>query len=285
MRRYHWFLIVLVAGIAAGCSKPANVEQERAALMAADRDWSQTAGDPDKFVTFLAADGSIYPPGMPIVTGPDAIKEAFRKMSSAPGFALSWTPNKAEVSAEGDIGYTTGAYEVSSAAGAEKGKYVTVWKKQADRSWKVAEDIFNADGAPPAKASEHVLLPPAGVTWGDTPPGLPRGAKVAVMSGDPSKPGPYTVRLQLPAGYKVAPHWHPTDENVTVVSGTLALGMGDTFDQPSMKQLPAGGYAVLPAQMHHFAMAKTAATIQIHGTGPFAINYVNPADDPRQQAK
>ena len=88
------------------------------------------------------------------------------------------------------------------------------------------------------------------------------------------------VRLKMPAGYKVAPHWHPTDEHVTVLSGAFSLGMGEKFNAATMKTLPAGSYALLPAEMRHFAMAKTAATVQVHGAGPFVLNYVNPADDP-----
>jgi quercetin dioxygenase-like cupin family protein len=92
------------------------------------------------------------------------------------------------------------------------------------------------------------------------------------------------VRLKMPAGYKIAPHWHPTDEHVTVLAGTFSLGMGDTFDKAAMKDLPAGGYVLLPAEMRHYAMARTAATVQVSGPGPFALNYVNPADDPSKRA-
>ena len=129
-------------------------------------------------------------------------------------------------------------------------------------------------------ASTHVLLTPLQLQWGAGPPHLPKGARLAVLSGDPGAAGPFTVRMKFPAGYKIAPHSHPTDENVTVISGTLSLGMGDKFDRKTMKTLPAGGYAVLPAGMHHFAWSRTGATVQLHSNGPFVINYVNPADDP-----
>lgn len=130
----------------------------------------------------------------------------------------------------------------------------------------------------------HVAMAPADVKWGDPPPVFEKGMSFAVVSGDPGKPGPFVVRAKFPAGYKVAPHWHPTDENVTVLSGTMALGMGEKFDEASMKTVPTGGYAFMPAEMRHFAMAKTDAMIQIHGQGPFALNYVNPADDPSKRA-
>ena len=85
--------------------------------------------------------------------------------------------------------------------------------------------------------------------------------------------------------FRIAPHWHPTDEHVTVLAGTVAVGMGEKFDQAALKDVPTGGYFVAPAEMRHFFAAKSAATIQVHGTGPFVLNYVNPADDPSKQAK
>jgi Domain of unknown function (DUF4437) len=129
-------------------------------------------------------------------------------------------------------------------------------------------------------ASSMVATTPADLKWGAPPPVFEQNAQMALVSGDPSKAGLYTVRLKMPAGYKVMPHFHPTDENVTVISGTFALGSGDTFDTATMKSLPAGSFGLLPAQMHHYAMAKTECIVQVHGMGPFALTYVNPADDP-----
>ena len=131
----------------------------------------------------------------------------------------------------------------------------------------------------------HVLSTPPELKWGAPPPVFEQNAKFTVVSGDPGKPGLYVVRLQMPAGYKIAPHWHPTDEHVTVLSGTFALGMGETFDKAAMKDLPAGGYALLPAEMRHYAMATSEATVQVHGMGPFMLTYVNPADDPSKRGK
>jgi quercetin dioxygenase-like cupin family protein len=139
-------------------------------------------------------------------------------------------------------------------------------------------------GAQEAKAPTHILMAASEAKWGDPPPVFEKGMSFSVVSGDPGKPGLYVVRAKMPAGYKIAPHWHPTDEHVTVLSGTLALGMGEKFDKASMKDLPAGGYALLPADMRHFAMATTDTTIQVHGQGPFVLTYVNPADDPSKRA-
>src|SRR5437868_809651 len=92
--------------------------------------------------------------------------------------------------------------------------------------------------------------------WGPAPPVFPAGAKMAVLQGDPSKADLFTVRLDLPAGYTIAPHNHPTDEHVTVISGTFLVGMGDKLDATKMATLPTGGFVTAPAKMNHFARAK-----------------------------
>ena len=118
------------------------------------------------------------------------------------------------------------------------------------------------------------------IKWGPAPPVLPAGAKMAVLTGDPAGNGFVTVRLKMPAGYKIPPHWHPTDEHVTVLSGSLAIGMGDTLDKKQSKLLKVGGYGVAPANMHHFAWTPAGATIELSLMGPLQVTYVNPADDP-----
>ena len=119
------------------------------------------------------------------------------------------------------------------------------------------------------------------VKWGPAPPFFPAGAKFAVVQGDPGASGEYTVRLQMPAGYVIAPHWHPTDEHVTVMSGALLLGMGDEADRAKATRIGAGGFITAPANGHHYAIAAVPSVVQVHGMGPFAITYVRPADDPR----
>jgi quercetin dioxygenase-like cupin family protein len=121
------------------------------------------------------------------------------------------------------------------------------------------------------------------VNWGAPPPVFPPGAKFAVIAGDPAATGLVTVRFEMPAGYKIPPHFHPTDEHVTVLKGSFSLGMGDVIDKAHAVTLAAGGYAVAMANMHHYAYTTTGATIQVHMQGPFAITYVNPADDPSRK--
>lgn len=119
--------------------------------------------------------------------------------------------------------------------------------------------------------------------WMDGPASLPKGAKVALLEGNPAQEGPFTMRLQLPDGFKIQPHWHPAVEHVTVISGTFNLGMGEKFDTSGGRALPAGSFAFMPPGMKHFAWAKGETVVQVHGIGPWKINYVNPSDDPRNQ--
>jgi anti-sigma factor ChrR (cupin superfamily) len=119
--------------------------------------------------------------------------------------------------------------------------------------------------------------------WAPAPNFVPEGAQLAVLSGDPSKDGPYVLRMKMPAGYKVPAHNHPTTEMVTVISGDFHLGMGDKLNEEKGMLLTAGGYAEAPAKMNHYAWAGSPTIVQIHGQGPFAITYVNPDDDPRSK--
>jgi quercetin dioxygenase-like cupin family protein len=121
------------------------------------------------------------------------------------------------------------------------------------------------------------------VKWGAPPPVFPPGAKFAVIAGDPAATGLITVRFEMPAGYTIPPHFHPTDEHITVLKGTFAIGMGDAIDKTHAVTLSQGGYGVAMANMHHYAYTTTGATIQVHMKGPFAITYVNPADDPSKK--
>jgi quercetin dioxygenase-like cupin family protein len=129
------------------------------------------------------------------------------------------------------------------------------------------------DMAAPINASQ--------VKFTGAPNMLPPGAQWFVLSGDPSKAGPYTVRLRLPAGYQIPAHNHPTAEAVTVLSGKVLLGMGDKLDPKKGTVLTTGGFAEAPAKMNHYAVATSPSVIQVHGVGPFDITYVDKADDPR----
>ena len=134
-----------------------------------------------------------------------------------------------------------------------------------------------------AQGHAHVIQTPLEATWGPAPPIIPAGAQIAVLSGDPTKPVPYVVRLKFPANYAIPAHSHPTDENVVVTTGALTFGMGEKLAKGAAgnKTLPVGGYALMPANMNHFAYTAGETTIVLYGQGPVEFKYVNPADDPR----
>jgi quercetin dioxygenase-like cupin family protein len=138
---------------------------------------------------------------------------------------------------------------------------------------------------PPKAAPSHVIVDAAQLKWMPAPPSLPPGGQMAVLDGDPTKSGGFSMRVKLPDGFVVPPHWHPTAENLVVLSGTLMMGVGDKVDDASMHALTAGGYARMPAKVHHYVRTKGETTFQVYGTGPFAITYVNPKDDPRTNKK
>jgi len=136
-----------------------------------------------------------------------------------------------------------------------------------------------------ADSSSHILLPATDFKWMDAPPGLPKGAKVAILSGDPGKEGHFVIRVMFPANYQVKPHWHPTAENITVIKGTLFMGTQENFDMKMATKLDEGSFAVMPAKHVHYAFCKVPTVIQLHGMGPFAITYVKASDDPRNMTK
>jgi quercetin dioxygenase-like cupin family protein len=131
-------------------------------------------------------------------------------------------------------------------------------------------------------AAKAIVVMPDSAKWGPPPPVLPPGAQLAVLEGDPMKPGAYTMRLSMPDGYQIPPHYHAANEHVTVIKGEFQVGMGTKFDESKLMTLPAGTFGMLPAGMRHFARARGEAVIQLHGIGPWGLTYVNAQDDPRK---
>ena len=141
--------------------------------------------------------------------------------------------------------------------------------------------LLTLGAAPPGSAPDQELITPDAVKWADGPASLPAGAKVAVLEGDPARDGPFVLRVRLPDGMRILPHTHPRDERVTVLSGTLHLGAGKAFDPAAAKPLKAGSYGRTRAGVPHFGWAEGETVLQLHGTGPWAVEYVRPGDDPR----
>jgi hypothetical protein len=132
--------------------------------------------------------------------------------------------------------------------------------------------------------SHQNAFTPDQIKFGPPPPFVAPGAQLAVIEGDPTaNSGDFTIRLKMPDGYKIAPHWHPKRENVTVISGNFKVGMGDKFEEGKMMTFPAGSFAYLDPDMHHYAMASGDVVVQVHGMSPLQFNYVNPSDDPSKR--
>ena len=140
-----------------------------------------------------------------------------------------------------------------------------------------------------ALADDHgegvTLNVPDKMVWKDGPPSLPKGAQIAVLEGDPAKEGPFVFRVKLPDGYQIPLHTHPKIERVTVLAGVFNIGMGEKFDKEATDALPAGSYGYWAPGMKHFVWTKGETILQLHGTGPWTIHYVNPADDPRNEKR
>jgi hypothetical protein len=150
---------------------------------------------------------------------------------------------------------------------------------------KTASKQAAAKPASKSSATAHKnAFTPDQIQYGPAPAFLPPGAELAVLEGNPMvATGDYTIRLKMPDGYKVPPHWHPKRENVTVISGTLKVGMGDKFDESKMMSFPSTSFAYLDPSMHHYAMASGETVVQIHGMSPVKFNYVDPNDDPSKK--
>ena len=145
----------------------------------------------------------------------------------------------------------------------------------------LANSQDNVTGASPAELGKFSVYPAGEVIWRKGPASLPAGAEIAVLEGDSSKPGPYVFRVKVPDGFTVAPHTHPKADRVTVIAGQLNIAMGEKVEKTMGKAMPAGSFGYWPAGMKHFAWVTGETIVQFHGNGPWQINYLNPADDPR----
>lgn len=137
----------------------------------------------------------------------------------------------------------------------------------------------------PATTPDHqflVSLTPEAIPWKP----VFEGAEIAVLSGDPSTAGsPYVIRVKHRDGLQVPPHWHSFDENITLISGTWVMGLGERYDLSAAQEFPAGSYLVVPKNVPHFALCKGETIVQGHGIGPLDTHFVRPEDDPRKKTK
>ena len=242
------------------------------------------AHDPDRLVAVHAPDALVMISNSPLASGSSAIRSAFADFFKAGAPSLSFTPTRIDVvspTVANDVGTYILTLDTPQGKVTDRGNYVTVWHK-INGQWRIAVDApvsttplpAPAVAAAPTYPPDVHMVANSSLTWGDfAPPGFDPGMKLAVLSGDPGKSGEYTVRLQFPAGYRFPVHWHPGAENLTVVSGTFQLGMGNTANWNALKNYTAGDYIYIPPRHAHFggSAAKGPSVIQLHGQGPFQV--------------
>lgn len=129
----------------------------------------------------------------------------------------------------------------------------------------------------------HIMFRGPDLKWAPAPASLPPGAQVTMLEGNPADEGIFTMRLKMPADYRISPHWHPAWEHVTVIEGSFWMGRGEKFEEAALHEIPAGGFAAMAPGTRHFAKTKGPTTVQLHGMGPWQLFYVNAADDPRSK--
>jgi hypothetical protein len=138
---------------------------------------------------------------------------------------------------------------------------------------------------PTVAMEDHKIFAPNEVKWSPGPASLPKGVEMAVLFGDPTKAGLFAMRLKMSKGYHIPPHSHGKPEVVTVISGTVRLGMGDAADPSKTQPIASDGFFALSPGMNHYVFMDEDAVIQLNSNGPWSIKYVNPADDPRTKSQ
>jgi len=292
-RRYHALLAPGIALIVASCATVAvNPATEEAAIRArsAELNRAVTAKDLNAIVAIHSPSAVVMMANSPTMSGAAAIRQGWQGMLAMPNLALNWQPSRITVARSGEVATEVGSYTMAfntpQGRVNDAGNYTTVWQK-VDGQWLIASDAVTSSlplPAPPPAApaviadmTDMQTHSATGIEWTDfTPPWPSAGARMAVIHGDPSGSGDYTLRLQFPDGYEFPPHWHRMGEHVTVISGVFRLGMGGTANASAIKEYQAGDFLYLPGQMPHFGGARGPTVVQLHGIGPFTINLGAP---------
>ena len=292
---YRTARLVSLFAVVAGCASVPRVDRasEEAAIRAQDQRVLQAiaAKDASTAASMYAPDAYLMTPNAPVATGAAAIRASWAGMLGMPGLQFSFSPTRIDISKAGDMAMDVGTYRFAADGPQgrieDSGNYTTVWKK-LDGQWRMASDIATSERPMPVMPVAAVVVmdmdqpqiqASAGLQWSDFQlPGFAPGIKLAVLHGDPSKKGDYTIRLRFPDNYMVPPHWHPGGEHVTILQGSFSLGMGETFDRSALKTYGPGDFLYAPAKMPHFATVKGETVVQLHGEGPFGVNLVKPAN-------
>ena len=281
--RIRALVSLMAIAIAAVAQTATSQTKDERAVRAASDAWQGyiTAQNVDSIVALHTPDAVIMFSHAPLVKGSAAIRDVYSSMTKIPGMALHWTPTKIVVASPTvatEYGTYAESYDTPQGKASDGGNYVTIWNK-VNGKWRVALDAPNTTDplptppAPPSDPATMEMQSANGLKWGDVVvPGFAPGAKIAVLHGNPGGPGGFVLRLQFPDGYQIPVHWHPTGENVTVVSGNVALGMGNAFDASALHAYGPGDFVYLPPKQSHFGHAHGVTIVQINGRGPFVIN-------------
>ena len=263
----------------------ASQSRDERAVRAASDSWQRyiAAQNVDSIVSLHKADAVVLLANAPPMTGSSAIRSGWSDIVKIPAYKVHWTPTWVDVASPAraiEYGTYAESYDTPGGKTSEAGNYVTVWHK-VNGKWRIALDAPVSTTPLPAPQAAAPIMDPStmemhaasALTWSDlTAPGFAPGAKIVVLHGNPGGPGGFVLRLQFPDGYQIPVHWHPTGENVTVVSGSAALGMGNAFDASPLHTYGPGDFVYLPPQQSHFGQAHGVTIVQINGRGPFVIN-------------
>ena len=275
-----------VAALAMAAFAPAAWSQsaDARAVRAASDQWQKdvAAQNIDAIVALHTPDAVLMLSHSPLVTGSAAIRASWSELVKTPAIVLHWTPTRIDVASPTvatEYGTYTESYDSPQGRQTDAGNYVTIWHK-INGKWRVALDAPNTTTPLPATAPAAAAMADVKTTsnsalaWSDfKPDGFDPGMKLAVLEGDPGAKGPYVLRLMFPAGYRFPVHWHPGIENLTVVSGSFQLAMGNAADWSTLKTYGPGDFLYIPPRHAHFggSAANASSVIQLHGEGPFQL--------------
>ena len=277
--RFSALTSLAAIGLAVLASAASGQTKDEQTIRALSEQWQRdvAAQNVDNIIANYAPDAVVMMSHIRPATGTPAIRGMWAEAVKTPGLKLKWTPTKIEVvspTVATEYGTYTESYDTPQGKATDAGDYVTIWRK-INGKWRVALDAPVTSTplpTPPTEMADAQLVAASNLTWSDFErPGFDPGIRLAVLHGDPGKSGSYTVRLQLPAGYRFPVHWHPSAENLTVVSGTFLLGMGNTADANALKTYSTGDYIYIPPRHAHFGGSGTdgPTIVQLHGQGPF----------------
>jgi len=285
MRRTAFPIALALVAVATFSRTGLSQTREEAAIRAAEREYMAAfnAHDANRLAAVHTADALLMLSNTPLASGTSALTTSFADFFKSASPTLSFAPTRIDVASPTvatDVGTYTLTLNSPDGAVTDHGNYVTVWHK-VNGQWKIAVDapvsttpLPTAMAAAPMYPPDVHLVSSSSLAWQDfSPPGFAPGMKLAVINGDPSKPGEYTLRLMFPAGYRFPVHYHPGSENVTVVSGPFQIAMGNKEDWSAVKTYAPGDFMYVPPKHAHFGGSGPSgpSVIQLHGTGPFQV--------------